>query len=401
MLNIAVIGLGGRVSGMLAQMCQMDPEVQVVAVTDPSHEKALKTIKDKGLNKDPDSVKLYTSSEKMLENAEKYDAFVIGTRCNLHTQFAVQLAPLNKPLFLEKPVAITWDQVRMLARAYKGKEDRVVVSFPLRVSPVFTSALEIVRSGRLGQIVSVQAVNNVPYGGVYFGSWYRNYNETGGLWLQKATHDFDYINRIMGQERAHTVAAMYTHKVYGGDMPHDLRCSQCDKTATCPESPKNQKARGDDGSMSYPFAKFEDHYCAFSKEIRNEDAGSAILKYDSDAHVAYTQNFIARKATGKRGARIIGYDGTLEFDWYTDKIRVVDHHTSADRVDEITVKPTSGHGGGDAVLCQMYIDLIRQNAAPDANLRDGLTSASMCLAARDSSENNVFAKIPTVGELGA
>ncbi len=401
MLKIAVIGLGGRVSGMLAQMCKMDPELQVTAVTDPSHDKARKTIKEKELNKDPDSVKMYTDVEKMLENVEQYDGFLIGTRCNLHTPYAVRIAQFGLPLFLEKPVAITWDQVKSLAKAYKGKEDRVVVSFPLRVSPVFTTALEIIRSGRLGTLTQVQAFNNVPYGGVYFGSWYRNYNETGGLWLQKATHDFDYINRIMGSERAETIAAMYTHKVYGGDMPHDLTCSKCDKTETCPESPKIQKARGDDGSMSYPFAKFEDHYCAFSKEIRNEDAGSAIMKYESDAHVAYSQNFISRKATGQRGATITGYDGTLHFDWYTDKIRVVDHHKNADRVDEISVKATSGHGGGDAILCQMYIDLIRQQKAPDANLYDGLVSASMCLSARDSCENNVFAKIPTVGELGA
>jgi hypothetical protein len=32
----------------------------------------------------------------------------------------------------------------------------------------------------------VQAINNVPYGSVYYHSWYRDPKETGGLFLQKA-----------------------------------------------------------------------------------------------------------------------------------------------------------------------------------------------------------------------
>ena len=61
--------------------------------------------------------------------------------------------------------------------------DTVVVSFPLRTTPLFTTALEVVRSGRLGTVNQIQANNNVPYGGVYYGLWYRNYDDTGGLWL--------------------------------------------------------------------------------------------------------------------------------------------------------------------------------------------------------------------------
>ena len=79
MLNIAVIGLGLRVSGMLAEMRRLDPEVQVVAVMDPSHEKARNTIREKQLNANPDAVKLFSSLEEMLEHEEKYDGFVIGT----------------------------------------------------------------------------------------------------------------------------------------------------------------------------------------------------------------------------------------------------------------------------------------------------------------------------------
>src|SRR4029077_7984852 len=126
--------------------------------------------------------------------------------------------------------------------------------------PLFLAAREIVQSGRLGTINQIQAFNNVPYGGIYFGEWYRNYPETGGLWLQKATHDFDYINRLVGSPPTR-VAATITRKIYGGDKPHDLRCSKCDETETCPESPRQLQRRGTGGGMG-----MDAHWCAFSRE---------------------------------------------------------------------------------------------------------------------------------------
>ncbi|MFQ8832885.1 MAG: Gfo/Idh/MocA family oxidoreductase [Ruthenibacterium lactatiformans] len=70
----------------------------------------------------------------------------------------------------------------------------MVVSFPLRLSSITLEMKRIVDSGVLGRLTMVQAVNNVPYGSVYYHSWYRDPAETGGLFLQKATHDIDYIH---------------------------------------------------------------------------------------------------------------------------------------------------------------------------------------------------------------
>src|SRR5215216_4103278 len=106
--------------------------------------------------------------------------------------------------------------------------------------------MDIIRSGRLGVINQVQSVNNVPYGGVYCGQWYLDFEKTGGLWLQKATHDFDYITQLLASHPA-TITAMHSRLAYGGSMPPELVCSRCDRNDTCPESPQNLALRGDDG----------------------------------------------------------------------------------------------------------------------------------------------------------
>jgi hypothetical protein len=99
---------------------------------------------------------------------------------------------------------------------------------------------------------------------------------------------------------------------------------------------------------------------------------------------------------GRRGATVIGYTASLEFDWYDNTLRVVDHHQ--DRVDNITIKATEGHGGGDEMLAMNFIDVMRGRSKSISNLRAGLLSAAMCLAAAESAKMRTFQSIPLIGE---
>ena len=391
MLRLAVIGLGNRAASVIRMMRDVEPKVQVVAVASPDRTEVSCRLDKMGISSD--SVQFHPSEDKLLEFSDNYDGVLIGTRCYLHTPMACKVAPTGLPLYLEKPVAITAEQLNQLTDAFAGREETVLVSFPLRVTPLFATALDIVRSGRLGPVNQIQANNNVPYGGGYFSEWHRNYDETGGLWLQKATHDFDYLTHLL-DARPLMIAATATQKIYGGQMPHDLRCSACDQIDTCLESHQHHRLRGDTGGMSARGDQ-RDHLCAFSGEIRNQDAGSALILYEGGAHVTYAQNFISRRSAAKRGAVITGHRATVEFDWYTNVVRAIDHMN--DRVDEITVKTSSGHSGGDHELGKNFVQIMRGEAQASANLRDGLLSAAMCLAARESTSSQTFQPIVPPG----
>ncbi len=136
---------------------------------------------------------------------------------------------------MPRPVCITRPQYEQLRRAAAGKEKQVVVSFPLRLSSITLEMKRIVDSGVLGRLTMVQAVNNVPYGSVYYHSWYRDPAETGGLFLQKATHDIDYIHFLTG-ERPVSVCAKTAKLHFKGDRPAGLHCPDCPDYRTCPES---------------------------------------------------------------------------------------------------------------------------------------------------------------------
>jgi predicted dehydrogenase len=386
-MRLAVIGLGHRATAMIASMQAVDPGVSVRAVADPDTESARQRLAMVGDAR----ARIYPSADAMLEDPADYDGVVIGTRCHLHTRMAIKVASARLPLFLEKPVAISLEELVALREAFRRREDEVVVSFPLRHTPLFSKALEVVRSGTLGTINQIQATNNVPYGGVYFGQWYRNHDQTGGLWLQKATHDFDYINLLAGS-RPVGVAAMESRRVYGGEKPHDLRCSACDETNTCPESPQNLARRGDDGGMYQDSDDRTDHWCAFSREIQNHDAGSALIMYENGIHASYSQNFLSRRSAYKRGATVVGYEATLEFDLAPMELRII-HHRS-EKVEQLRVDgEDDAHAGGDRILAESFLDLVKGRARPNASLRDGLLSAAMCLAARESARTKTFQRV--------
>lgn len=380
MLRFGVIGYGGRIRGIISGLRQFDVPFTIAAVTDPKgpqYKEQYQELADTVLYEDPD---------EMLDR-ERLDGVLIGTRCSLHAPMAVKVAQRGLPLFLEKPVATSMEQVRALAEAFRDYKSQVVVSFPLRLTTLVLTAKEIIDSGRLGTIEHVQAWNNVPYGWCYYGGWYRDYDETGGLFLQKATHDFDYISFLL-DSRPRWVCAMNSRRVYGGDKPEDLMCDECDEQETCIESPFNLFYRRGQGSQVQRGSGMQ---CMFSHSIRNEDSGNAILEFESGVQACYSQNFFARGKAGARGARLFGYHGTVEFDWYLGEVKVFDHHSP--RNDVIRFEASGGHFGGDTELCYDFLQVVQGKGNSRSPIEAGIISALTCLKARESAAERKFCEV--------
>lgn len=376
--QIAFIGYGLRSETMMTAFRSIDADIAVAAVCDPREAEIRKKTAGDPLFA---STAYYTDASEML-GAVKPDGVFVGTRCGLHTPMAEAVLSRNIPLFLEKPVAITDDQLRALAAAGRGREGRVVVSFPLRMCAVAREMKRIVDSGALGQLTMVQAVNNVPYGSVYYHSWYRDASLTGGLFLQKATHDIDYISYLIG-ETPKTVFARTAKLYFKGDHPAGLHCPDCPDYRTCPES-------------SYVVGKLlEDDVqgdsCCFAEDTGNEDGACAIFTCGSGLLISYSQNFVVKRSAARRGCRIIGTRGSAEFDFYTGQIRFDDYqaaHTATHQVSS-----SGNHFGGDKRLALAFLSVLAGEPSP-VGLETGLASAACCLAARRSAETGQLEAVP-------
>lgn len=401
-IRIGVIGYGVRVDMLMDQLSDLCVDARVVAVADKNQDrvKALMRKDDSAevqhqmeidkidglLRKcpmDPDSIAFYEDAEEMLDK-EKLDGVMVGTPCNTHARLAKLVLDRNIPLFLEKPVGICREDLELLKECNEKTKSPVVVSFPLRTTKMIQEAKKIIDAGTIGKVDHVQAFNDVGYGFVYFHDWYRDESKAHGLFLQKATHDIDVINYLVG-EKPKRICAMKSKQIFKGDMPAGLRCSECDRTEECMESTYNIAKTRNDIPRS--------DYCCYAVDTGNEDSGSMIVQYESGMHAIYSQNFFARKKAARRGARVYGYKGTLEYDFTKDEILVYDHMSDKEtRIQFHT--PADGHGGGDQVLIQNFVDLIRGKAKESiAPLSAGIESAEICLAAKEASETLEYKEI--------
>ena len=391
-VRLGVIGYGGRMSRVVAHALRRhEPDLRVVGIVDPDEPGARSRLEAC----DQQDVRFYDDLDRLMREA-KPDALAIGTRCNLHAPYAMAAAQYDVPLFLEKPVAVSMKQALALEEAFENARCPVVVSFPLRVSPLCQRVHEIIASGGIGAPEHAMAFNYVPYGRTYFEDAYRDYEVTQGLFVQKATHDFDALHYLMGANIVGVSAMATMGRVFGGAEPAGLRCSQCAKADACPESTRNRARCGQPDRLS-------DHLCVFSEDLgtpdtgMNEDSSSALLEFANGTHGVYTQVFFTRrKAAAIRGARISGYDGTIHFDWYANEVQYFRHH--APFTDTSRAESGLNHFGGDDALAANFLDIVHGKAESRTPIALGLQSVYACLAAKESARTG---RRVAVRQLGA
>lgn len=401
-IRIGVIGYGVRIDMLMDQMYDLPIDVEVTAIADKNPQRVKELMLKNGSSEkqhqmeidkidgllrqcpmNPDNIRFYETAEELLDK-EELDGVMVGTNCDTHAHFAKLVLDKGLPLFLEKPVGICQEDLELLKECDSKPHAPVVVSFPLRAVKMIQEAKRIIDADVIGKVDHVQAYNDVGYGYVYYHDWYRDESVAHGLFLQKATHDIDVINYLCG-EAPKMVCAMKSKQLFKGNMPAGLRCSDCERTEDCMESTYNIERTRNDTPRS--------DYCCYAVDTGNEDSGSMIVQYESGMHAIYSQNFFARKKAARRGARIYGYKGTLEYDFTRDEILIYDH--MSDKVTRIECHtPPNGHGGGDQLLMQNFVDLIRGRAAASiAPLSAGIVSAEICLAAKEASEDMEYRKL--------
>jgi predicted dehydrogenase len=92
---------------------------------------------------------------EILSRPKMADLAVIATVDNDHYGPAMKAIELGYDLLLEKPVAQTVKECTDISNAAKAKGVSVLVCHVLRYTPFYKKVKEIVKSGMLGKIVSI------------------------------------------------------------------------------------------------------------------------------------------------------------------------------------------------------------------------------------------------------
>ena len=167
----------------------------------------------------------FTNFDEMLDKA-KPDVVMVTTRDSFHSQYIVRALDRGFDVMTEKPMVIDEKQCQAVLDAEKRNKKKIIVTFNYRFAPKHRTAKEILMSGEIGKVASVDFAwyLDVYHGADYFRRWHAYKNGGGSLWVHKATHHFDLVNWWLGADPVE-VAANGQFQVYGKNGK--IRATNC------------------------------------------------------------------------------------------------------------------------------------------------------------------------------
>jgi predicted dehydrogenase len=155
-VKVAVIGLGGRASGVMDD-CRGLAGMRVVAVADCFAPRVGSFIERHGKEQ---GWKGYEDFRKMIE-AEKPDGVLVETTTHARAWITVQAMQMGCDVYIEKPMALSIAEGRYMVRAARSENRVTQVGTQQRSMDVNNWASDLVKGGTLGKVHTVIAPNFV------------------------------------------------------------------------------------------------------------------------------------------------------------------------------------------------------------------------------------------------
>lgn len=339
----------------------------------------------------------------LVERPRFADAVIIATQDAMHVEPAVAFAGRGYAMLLEKPMAPSEAGCRQIVDAVKASGVLFGVCHVMRYTHYTQALKEILDSGAIGEIVSIQHLEPVGYWhqahSFVRGNW-RNEAESSFMLLAKSCHDLDWIRYIAGSS-CQAVSSFGALKHFRrAEKPalagEAVRCLHCAYEPDCPYSAvKIYLGRLAQGHTGWPLdvltpeptvetitaALEHGPYGRCVYECDNDVVDHQVVNmlFDEDRTAAFTMTAFNKAA--HRKTRIFGTRGEIYgngeqikiFDFLTDTVRVVDTETmSADAGGG--GRRLGGHGGGDYGLMEHFVRAVREDdprwilSGPDESL---------------------------------
>ncbi len=149
MLQVASIGVGGM-GGATMRSVATHPKVKIVALCDVD-QKSL----DAAAKVHPDASQHKDWRELLAGEADKFDAVTIGTPDHMHAAPAVTALRAKKHLYLQKPMATTLHECRVITREAGAAGVVTQLGNQGRSSVESRLTVQLLRSGAIGRIKEV------------------------------------------------------------------------------------------------------------------------------------------------------------------------------------------------------------------------------------------------------
>ena len=400
-MKLALVGAGAR--GMIYSRYAHDVlGDEIVAVADRHPEKLEKA---RSLFGTPENM-LFTDPLEMIGKVPEADALIVATTDRDHYAHAMAGLERGWHLLLEKPISP--DPLECLKIAQKADEEglSVTVCHVLRYSPFFIRLKEILDSGLLGKIVTIDHTENV--GNFHMahsfvrGNW-RNSDLSSPMIMQKSCHDMDILLWLTGKRavRISSAGSLQYFKAENAPQGSTERCLDCPVADSCRFDARKAYLHTigswptdvltlDQTEEGVLKALREGRYgrCVYRCDNNVCDHQSTLIEFEDGVTAVFTLSGMTNRMC--RTIHIMCENGELWGDDDKGEIRISrfrSNNVDGYQEEIIKIGTVSGnHNGGDEGLMNDFSDGLHHKRQGDSrsSIRKSIDSHFMACAAEES-----------------
>ena len=406
-VTVSIIGLGGRGGEAYGRyLMRLQDKFKITHICDINPVRLQKYSEAFGVAKE----NCFDSEDAFFEK-KLSDVLFITTQDRMHVRMAKKALMLGYDIVLEKPISDDVEELRELSRLAHEKQRKIMVCHVLRYTVTMRKLKEILNSGAIGRLVSIDHTENVVY-------WHEAHSYVRGNWrnrklatpmiMAKCCHDLDLLQDFVGS-KCKSVASMGSLAYFKPEFKPEGaadRCVHCKYVDSCTYSAKNIYVRmwhnvGEPINI-FPFNLITDAYptteealteaittgpygrCVFACDNDVVDNQTVIMQFENG--VTATLKMEAFVKNGGRDIRFFGTEAELELSEEKGTI-TLKRYNGPDTVWKITdlTDDLEGHGGGDhRMIDELYDIMTGKTPQVATSIDESIESHYMALAAEES-----------------
>ncbi len=408
-ITFAICGFGDRGSTYAGMQELFPDKMKIVAVADLNPAKVKKAQEQYHIPQE----NCFASGEEMLQKPRLADVMVVSTMDRQHVDHAIPALEKGYHVLMEKPISPDINKCReMLEAAARHPDQYVILCHVLRYTTFFNALKDIIDSGRIGQVVSICANENVGYWhqahSFVRGNW-RNSHQTSPMILQKSCHDMDILTWLVGKrcKSVSSVGGIHLFKesqAPAGSTPYCL--GGCKAKEQCLFDAEKIYITGEKTGLAHgrqwissilsventiestyqalekgPYGR-----CVFHCDNNVVDHQQTNLLLEDGSTISFTMCAFTEDCY--RYFKAMGTKGEIEADMKSNTIRVQEFGGKPEVIDlKALSSDLKGHGGGDSGIIADFLDMLLDGAPPTqrtTTLANSMESHYIALAAEES-----------------
>ena len=398
-LDVVMVGAGNR--GFLAYgpfAVRHPQQVRFVAVAEPDEGRRARFAETHGIPPD----RRFRSWEDIASRPPLATAAINATMDGAHHPSTLALLQAGYNLLLEKPMATSPEQCVELVRAGRETGRILQICHVMRYAPFFSAVHDIVRGGRLGDVVSLDWRENLAYSHYahsYIRGRWGNSARSAPMILTKCCHDLDQLIWVLGRapRRVASFGALRHFRPEAAPSGVPERCTDgCPVADQCQYYAPRVYLDPDCAAYQLDSVSIDHSEAAILEGLRSGPYGRCVyhagndvvenqvvvLDYDDGLAASLTMQGASHEEG--RTLRIDGTHATLLGNQARNELLLIDHLTGTTETMYPEV-PSSGHGGGDeGVMGSFVAALLGDESRVLTSASESLESHLLAFAAEDA-----------------